>query len=380
MGAYDKPKNKIAICDDAIEFQGNRIFDKDWAKYYRGALSIAFLAELLNSRGYAIATGDIAVENVQVGYWKPDEILVIQEKDAAHGEWLIRRGAKPSVLKCYESPGYATRFYDQLEHYGPIFKHRILFSGAFRLFRAEQGKNHIMRYPSFDDCDLQPLREWNARELLVMVAANRWYSGPYFVPFSTDPKNYLRWFRRMCEQRTSAHKKLALNNELHTKRLEAIEYFGQAGAIRVFGGNWDAPHRIPPNWRKRISPILAKLNPKVCDNKLETIASFKFSICFENISFPGYITEKIIDCFVAGTIPVYLGAPDISEFIPREAFVDLRDFDSWPSLHRYLLDLDEQDAVKMIQAGRDFLASTAGAEYRYSAHTGLLWQCIKDTS
>ena len=38
-----------------------------------------------------------------------------------------------------------------------------------------------------------------------------------------------------------------------------------------------------------------------------------FSIAIENDCYKTYFTEKITDCFAVGTIPVYLGAPDIGE-------------------------------------------------------------------
>ena len=39
-----------------------------------------------------------------------------------------------------------------------------------------------------------------------------------------------------------------------------------------------------------------------------------------------WITEKIFDCFYAGTIPVYLGAPDVARWLPPECFIDMRRF------------------------------------------------------
>ena len=42
--------------------------------------------------------------------------------------------------------------------------------------------------------------------------------------------------------------------------------------------------------------------------------------------FAGYISEKIFDCFFAGTVPLYLGAPDIEDYIPADTFIDLRQF------------------------------------------------------
>ena len=41
---------------------------------------------------------------------------------------------------------------------------------------------------------------------------------------------------------------------------------------------------------------------------------------------PGYMTEKIWDSFKAKTVPVYWGASNIEEYVPKNCFIDYRDF------------------------------------------------------
>jgi hypothetical protein len=72
------------------------------------------------------------------------------------------------------------------------------------------------------------------------------------------------------------------------------------------------------------------LSNKSCYNDpqlLEVLSLFKFIICFENSYTDGYITEKIFNCFLAGTIPIYKGAPDIKTFINTESFINPRETD-----------------------------------------------------
>ena len=66
------------------------------------------------------------------------------------------------------------------------------------------------------------------------------------------------------------------------------------------------------------------LKNKTCYNSPEIISVFsqyKFIICFENSKTPGYITEKIFNVFLAGSIPIYDGAPNITDYINIEAFI-----------------------------------------------------------
>lgn len=43
------------------------------------------------------------------------------------------------------------------------------------------------------------------------------------------------------------------------------------------------------------------------DDKIEWLKSYKFNLCFENSSYPGYLTEKLFDAFLAGCVPIYWG-------------------------------------------------------------------------
>lgn len=52
--------------------------------------------------------------------------------------------------------------------------------------------------------------------------------------------------------------------------------------------------------------------------KLETIARYKFTIAFENAISQDYVTEKFYDPLIAGSVPVYLGAPNVEDFAPGE--------------------------------------------------------------
>lgn len=48
----------------------------------------------------------------------------------------------------------------------------------------------------------------------------------------------------------------------------------------------------------------------------------KFSLCFENCSYAGYVTEKITDAFASKTVPIYLGAPDVEKDVNPAAFIN----------------------------------------------------------
>jgi len=61
--------------------------------------------------------------------------------------------------------------------------------------------------------------------------------------------------------------------------------------------------------------------------KMEGLAPYRFSIAIENTSHRDYFTEKVFDCWLAGTVPVYFGAPNLSDFFPVDSFVQLPSLD-----------------------------------------------------
>jgi len=342
---------KIALCTDISEFQANRVLNREWAKRFPGATWLAVFAELVRPEGHIAVTGDVALANVRCGAWNAKEVLVIQELDSGLGRQLIDMGAKPAVLTGAESPLIAYDFYDQLPELAPAFEHRVLFGGALKIFAAESGCNYRFRFPNYHPEDIPALAPWAGRKNTVMVTAN---------------KHYQPAGQETAHQAQSRTRAMAIQDELQSKRLEAIEFFASAGLLDLFGHGWNEPERLPQSWQERLEDTLKYLQPQPCEDKIRTIAAYKFAICFENMAYPGYITEKIIDCFVAGVIPIYLGAPDVQEHIPGDAFIDMRQFSSWQDLAGYLGSLPEKAALDLLAAGRDFLNSAEGRLYSFA--------------
>jgi hypothetical protein len=76
------------------------------------------------------------------------------------------------------------------------------------------------------------------------------------------------------------------------------------------------------------------------ETKLDTIRTYKFTLALENATAKDYVTEKFYDPLIAGSVPVYLGAPNIDEFAPGDnCFINAADWESPRALARYLVEL-----------------------------------------
>ena len=348
-------KKYIVICSNIPVFWENKFLDRNWCKQFPGASWMPILAEIAIKSGYEVMSGDIALKN----NINPKGIFVIQELNARHGKKLLKKGAIGSVLIACESPIFSYYFYDNISSISKKFHYRKLFNGSFNLI-DKTNENIDMFFPSYslyDDNEI--LIPWSKRNFSVMVAANKSAN----VPIPKGLKNQINWFIHKVYKTFSPSFINGAKNELHSKRLEIITYFGKKSKIELFGSGWLDFKRFQKKDLEKLAPILRELNPSFCENKINTIKKYKFIFCLENISYDGYVTEKIIDCLVASVIPIYLGAPNITDFVPKDCFINLREFKTIEELEKYLDSISEEDAMKIISNGQSFLSSQNGRKF-----------------
>lgn len=76
-------------------------------------------------------------------------------------------------------------------------------------------------------------------------------------------------------------------------------------------------------------------------DKWNALAPYEYSIAFENTIAPLYFTEKIMDCFVSMTVPLYYGSPDIGRYFPEKSFITIDPDD--PKVFSKIRDVIEND-------------------------------------
>lgn len=85
-------------------------------------------------------------------------------------------------------------------------------------------------------------------------------------------------------------------------------------------------------------------------DKLAFQRGYQFAIAYENSRDPGYVTEKIVDAFAAGAIPIYWGDPEIKKEFNPAAFVCADDYPSTEALLAALDALDADPAASLAMA------------------------------
>ncbi len=178
-----------------------------------------------------------------------------------------------------------------------------------------------------------------------------------------------------CEERlrrivmiNGNHKPALSNGELYSKRIEALAALSKFGTVDLYGRGWQKwwsrSSMWFPYWQHR--GTLMSIYKGSCESKYQVLSQYAFALCFENMAMKGYITEKIFDCLYSGTIPLYLGAKDISDLIPENAYIDCRKFASWGEMHEKIMGMCEAEIRVMRTAGRVFIQGVQGLKYHDS--------------
>lgn len=161
------------------------------------------------------------------------------------------------------------------------------------------------------------------------------------------------------------HKPSSREGELYSTRIEALAALSVFGRVDLYGRGWERwwsrNSMWMPYWKHR--KMLMSIYKGACKSKYEVLSQYSFALCFENMAMEAYITEKIFDCLYAGTIPLYLGAKNIGDLIPEDAFIDCRKFSSWEEAHDKAMGMSDAETCAMRVAGRAFIQSPQGLRY-----------------
>lgn len=302
---------------------------EDWGGVSNAALSWEELKKVCEKRGIAVHTTD---------FWSrekssPDDVLFVHTHP---GEPLWMRLLYR--LKYFPSGGFILKRRKFLYDNYRFFAKRILFhieSPGATPYVHKKIKN-IRRSGIYTNIIINTDEPGIKKERFNYYSyRSRDITSLYFG----EPKNK---HLVMINANTTPHS--FDKNELYGERWRAIKYFSGKEGFDLFGRRWDEIPRHP------LYMFYGKYARKAwrgaVENKMEKLSEYKFSLCFENYAYPGYVSEKIYDCLAAGSIPVYLGAPDITDFVPGSCFIDFRKFKSYDELNGFLSSMSEEELEK----------------------------------
>lgn len=81
------------------------------------------------------------------------------------------------------------------------------------------------------------------------------------------------------------------------------------------------------------------------DAKLDFIKDYKFVLAFENSSYPGYVTEKLVDGFYVNSIPIYWGSQTVGSDFNEASFVNCHNYKTFGDVIERIIQLDNNDEM-----------------------------------
>ena len=326
---------RVSLVVNHNSHKGNRFFCEDNPEVNRddSLRPNIKLRNTLNSLGIALDTHDIRpVDN-------SDLVIFIDMPDPKGPEFRLARRLKIPchciLLEC-ELLHKRNADLDLHKMFERIYTYQDRLIDNRRYYKV----NYTFPLPLQNDIPIH-----NARDLFcVMIAGNKW----------------------------ARHAQ-----ELYSERIRAIRWFEQnhPDKFSLYGTEWAELHRFRKgllrgilNNIKPIRRLFTKPYPSyrgTIEKKSTIVSRAKFSICYENaLGIPGYITEKIFDCFLSGCVPVYLGADNVQDHIPNDCFIDKRLFSSYDALFQYLYSMTEVEYLGYQTRINQFLRG--GKSYPFS--------------
>lgn len=256
---------------------------------------------------------------------------------------------------------FGNHFYTGIYH--TVYRGKMYFDEYLR--KKAKGKTKARLIVRLDEppCVMPENYDKNLHENLDMIFTycdDLVDNKKYFKYFMPQPEKVDNIFVRKFTLKklitfVGSNKHSDICSELYTERRKAIKYFGtnHIDDFDFYGKLWEKGEY--PGYMGAIK------------NKLEILSQYKFCICYENCILNGWVSEKIFECFYARCIPVYLGAPNITDFIPADTFIDKREFGSYDHLYDFINNMSEEKYNEYVDNMESFLESDAYKKFTRSS-------------
>ncbi len=143
-------------------------------------------------------------------------------------------------------------------------------------------------------------------------------------------------------------------NELYSERRRVIDFFEKLNNndFDFYGMSWDKT-----KYRNYKGPI---------STKIDYLKKYKFCIAYENENgTKGWVTEKLFDCFNAGCVPVYWGAPNIGQYVPSNCYIDRKKFRNTEELYQFIKNITEDEYNEYIKNISNFIVTSSSFKYSW---------------
>jgi len=97
--------------------------------------------------------------------------------------------------------------------------------------------------------------------------------------------------------------------------------------------------------------------------KHDFLRRFRFNMCFENLSLPGYATEKLVEAMWARCIPIYWGDPEIADQFNPRSFINVSDFATEEAAIDRICEIENNDQLYLAMLKEPFFHGNRPNEF-----------------
>lgn len=254
-----------------------------------------------------------------------------------------------SALVVWESPVAAPLSYSRVVHqyFGTIF--------TFYDNLIDKVKYRKIYLPSLVNITPKQDIPFNEKKFLVAVFNNK----------DVDP------IFRDCLSAIRQGSSFLLSEKIEScywYRKAFIEYF-QNKDLDLYGVGWTVDEYY--SYKGLIEPT------HLSSSKIDVISKYKFVFACENVKgLTGYISEKLFDVMLAGSVPIFPDFNNVSKYIPKHCYIDPQDFNSFGDLNTFLMTMTEEQYEQYRSNIRAFLRSPQAEKFRMGSLHAILQDYI----
>ncbi len=100
-----------------------------------------------------------------------------------------------------------------------------------------------------------------------------------------------------------------------------------------------------------------RFKKNVLKSKYDGLKDYKYSLCIENSSYDNYFTEKITDCLLSWTIPIYFGCKNVDNYFPKDSYywIDINEPNSIDKLYEIVQRPVTEKNIEAMKEARELI-------------------------
>jgi hypothetical protein len=266
-------------------------------------------------------------------------LTLVKNKPIQHGavviytdESLADKKEKPphkAVALLIESPEYHRRFYDYIAQHNHLFDLVLTFDKTL----LDRGENFRLNLCGITWLNVAYRQLWPKTKFCSLILSNK--------------------------RQTSGHRlRHAIAERLHAERLHDERLTATTKNIDLYGPEYI---QLPFATTKPYAPDHSPTH--LSNQKILALKDYRFSVVIENCKTDYYFTEKLMDAFLTGTVPIYYGCPSIGQFFNSQGILT---FSTAAACHALLTALQSgTKAQDMYEAMRPYIMDNFERAQKY---------------